>query len=115
MHKDDDFDQIGEILNIPVVGHHLRIVPLSGIPPLQPTPGRRVIPTVETVMTFSEFMAGVEGSSVAAADEADRIIDLLSESFSSQHLLLDTPAAGRLGLGRLVESQPRCQLLLALG
>ena len=26
-HKDDDFDQIGEVLNIPIVGHHLRFVP----------------------------------------------------------------------------------------
>ena len=117
-HKDSDFDQIGEIMNIPVVGHHLRIVPLGNntqplapgsapTTPLNQSDTVRRIPTVQTVRTFSEFLADFDlpyrNSIFSDPQPIDAEADsLLKESPTAQHLLLDTPAAGRLGLGRLL-------------
>ena len=107
-HKDDDFDQVGEILNIHLVGHHLRLVPLASadgsttVTPLDTVGTNRTIPTVETVRTFSEFLAGIDQPLSELTDPTLRSPDnFLAEDVTAQHLLLQTQAAGRLGLGRI--------------
>ncbi|MEL6743821.1 MAG: hypothetical protein AAFO67_09525, partial [Planctomycetota bacterium] len=52
VHKDDDFQQIGEVLNIPLVGH------LVDFDPFRPGASNGVLPAYErTLRTFSEFLA----------------------------------------------------------
>ena len=108
IHKDDDFDQVGEILNIHLIGHHLRLVPLASadgsttVAPLDTVGTNRTIPTVETVRTFSEFLAGIDRPLPRSLTSNIRSPDnFLAEDVTAQHLLLQTQAAGRLGLGRI--------------
>ena len=95
VHKDDDFQQIGEVLNIPLVGH------LVDFDPFRPGASNGVLPAYErTLRTFSEFLApqdpfDLNGLNTPGQEPVESTLD---------RLLLGTKSRARLGLGRVIGS-----------
>ena len=92
VHKDDDFQQIGEVLNIPLVGH------LVDFDPFRPGQSNGTLPAYEgTIRTFSEFLAPQDpydpnGLNQLGHEPVESTVD---------RLLLGTKARARIGLGRV--------------
>ncbi len=95
VHKDDDFQQIGEVLNIPLVGH------LVDFDPFRPGASNGVLPAYQrTLRTFSEFLAPQDpfdpnGVNAPGHEPVESTVD---------RLLLGTKSRARLGLGRVIGS-----------
>ena len=99
VHKDDDFQQAGEVLNIPLVGHLVDFDPLRPFNIQFPQAAY-----LSTVRTFSEFLAPMDPYNQNGFNQANyqAAPNHIPAESTVDRLLLGTKARGRLALGKTI-------------